>query len=73
MKQASDLAQQFAQALANGELDVNDIGYVLEHVDGFLMDKHWDVNTWMPRTFESVADELYEAQRIVNNQKELEL
>ena len=73
MKQASDLAQQFAQALANGDLDVNDVGYVLEHVDGFLKDYEPDVYKWMPRTFESVADELYEAQRIVNNQKELEL
>ena len=68
MKQASDLAQQFAQALANGDLDVNDVGYVLEHVDGFLKDYKPDVYKWMPRTIDSVAEELYEAERLAQNE-----
>lgn len=69
MIQANDLAQQFAQALANGDMTITDVGYVLEHIDGFLKDYEPDVYKWMPRTIDSVAEELYEAERLAQNEE----
>ena len=65
MKQASQLAQQFAQALANGELSLDDVGYVLEHVDGFIADYvPKEVSIWVDTNFDEVATSLYTAQRL---------
>ena len=65
MKQASQLAQQFAQALANGELTLDDVGYVLEHVDGFIADYvSSDVSLWVNTNFKETASELFAAQRL---------
>lgn len=58
----NQLSRQFAQALANGELTISDIGYVLEHVDGFLLDNAPGVALWIPRTFEEIAADLYKAE-----------
>ena len=68
MTQVSDLAQQFAQALVNGELSVNDIGYVLEHVDGYLQDYQKDTYQWMPQMFNDIATELYKANSIATGE-----
>lgn len=59
----SKLAEQFAQALANGELTLDDVGYVLEHVDAFVEDYvSKDVSLWITTEFQEVARELYKAQ-----------
>jgi len=55
------LAKDFAQALANGELTIDDVGFVLEHIDGFLLDNAPDVATWIPRKFDEIASDLYKA------------
>ena len=57
----SKLAQDFAQALANGDLSIGDVGFVLEHIDGFLLDNAPDVATWIPRKFDEIASDLYKA------------
>jgi hypothetical protein len=64
MTKVHTLADQFAQALANGELTVNDIGYVLEHVDGYLKDYQPDTYTFMTQEFSEIATELYKAHDI---------
>ncbi len=64
------LADQFAQALANGELKVSDIQYVLEHVDGYLMDYQPETYKWMPQQFEDVAAELAKAHDIATGDDE---
>ena len=64
----SQLAEQFAQALANGDLTLDDVGYVLEHVDGFILDNvHTDVSLWINTKFKDVAAELFAAQRLAEN------
>jgi hypothetical protein len=55
------LAEQFAQALANNQLSVKDVGYVIEHVHGFLIDNHPDVELWMTPDFKQIAESFYEA------------
>jgi len=65
-------AKEFAQALANGDATLDDVIYILEHFDGFLKDKAPDVEKWIPRTFEEVAEDVLKAERIAETEKELD-
>jgi len=58
------LAEQFAQALANGELAPDDVGYVLEHVDGFFTDHYPSVAKWLNTSFTEEAKCIYIAQNL---------
>lgn len=66
--QASQLAQQFAQALANGDLTLDDVGYVLEHVNGFIADNYQPERIWVNTDFSAAATELYAAQRLAETE-----
>jgi hypothetical protein len=66
----NQIAHQFAQALANGDLSLNDLGYVLEHVDDFIKDNNPLEGVWIHTNFENVATEIYKAQRICEEVEE---
>ncbi len=65
-------AETFAQALANGEASVDDVVYILEHMGWFLKDKAPEVEKWLPRSLDEVADEVIRAEHIATTEKELD-